>query len=71
MSTFLSKEDVATLTGAKHKSKQIVQLRAQGIPFTLTCDGRPIVARSNVEGGNRQTEKAPAKRWQPTVLRVA
>lgn len=32
-STFLSKEDVATLTGAKVKTKQIEQLRKMGLPF--------------------------------------
>lgn len=48
--TFLSKEDVAILTGAKIKSKQIVQLRKMGLPFWINALGVPMVPRSAVDG---------------------
>lgn len=49
-STFLSKEDLVTLTGAKTKSKQIAQLRRMGLPFWINALGVPVVPRSAIDG---------------------
>ncbi|TXI22299.1 MAG: DUF4224 domain-containing protein [Nitrosomonas sp.] len=61
-SAFLSSEDVATLTGRKLKSCQVVQLRKMGIPFYINASGRPIVTRSAVEGRPPEIIK---KTWEP------
>ena len=68
--TFLSDDDVATLTGRKVRKLQVEQLRKMGIPFYLNAVGRPVVARSIVEG-RVQVAAAPAPRWQPSVLHRA
>lgn len=47
---FLTKEEVAILTGRKVKSKQIEQLRKMILPFWVNAVGVPIVARSTIEG---------------------
>ena len=69
--TFLSEDDVATLTGAKTKSKQIQVLRRNGVPFFVNAAGRPVVARVAVEGGApKGASKAaePQRAWVPRVL---
>lgn len=68
--TFLSDDDVATLTGRKVRKLQAEQLKKMGIPFYLNAVGRPVVARSIVEG-RAQVAAAPAARWQPSVLHHA
>lgn len=59
--TFLSKEDVATLTGAKIKSKQIAQLRKMGLPFWVNALGVPVVPRSAIEGRPSKAQVAAPK----------
>jgi hypothetical protein len=49
-STFLTKEEVATLTGVKFKSRQIIQLRTMGLPFWINALGHPIIPRSAIDG---------------------
>lgn len=69
--TFLSEDDVATLTGAKTKSKQIEVLRRNGVPFFVNAGGRPVVARTAVEGGGARGPKnapEPQRAWVPRVL---
>lgn len=52
MSIFLTKEDVADLTGRKTKTKQIEQLRTMGVIFWINAHGVPVVPRSAIEGRN-------------------
>lgn len=61
---FLTRDEVAILTGRKIKSKQIEQLRTMALPFWVNAVGIPIVARSTIEG---KTRSAPAKeqKWTP------
>lgn len=64
---FLTKEEVAILTGRKTKSKQVEQLRKMRLPFWASAIGAPIVARSTIEG---KTDSEPAAKvvWIPGVL---
>lgn len=63
--TFLSKEDVAILTGAKIKSKQIAQLRKMALPFWVNALGVPVVPRSAIDG---RAPKVPIEKpkWEPS-----
>jgi hypothetical protein len=65
INTFLSVEELVVLTGRKVKSKQIEALRRMGIAFFVNAAGRPVVARSVVEG---RREQVPRPSWQPNVL---
>lgn len=49
-SAFLSREDVATLTGRQRRADQAAQLRAMGLPFFVNAAGWPVVARVVIEG---------------------
>lgn len=60
MSAFLQADDVATLTGRKTKSKQIEALQRMRIPFWVNAIGKPVVARTAIEG--RKEEPKP-KTW--------
>ncbi|KQV50063.1 hypothetical protein ASC93_11115 [Massilia sp. Root335] len=66
--TFLSKEEVAELTGRKYKRLQIEQLRKMGIPFWLNAVGAPIIARATIEGSREKVE-LPKPKWVPNVLK--
>lgn len=65
---FLGPEDVVTLTGRKIKRLQVEALRQMGIPFFVNAIGRPVVARTAVEG---KAAAAPQEKptWQPPGLR--
>lgn len=63
--TFLSAEELQILTGRKVKSKQLEALRRMGIPFFVNAGGRPVVTRSNVEGGRSARSNSG---WSPSVL---
>lgn len=66
MTTFLSPDELATLTGRKRRAHQIEALRQQGIPFFVSAVGRPVVVRAALTGG---TPAAPAHpEWRPRVL---
>lgn len=65
--TFLSQAEIETLTGRKTKSKQIESLRRMGLPFFVNACGRPVIARSVIEGGRASTVP---KGWSPVVLRA-
>ncbi|WP_346274972.1 DUF4224 domain-containing protein [Burkholderia ambifaria] len=74
--TFLSPEEVAELsgirTGRKGKTReqlQIAWLRGSGIPFWTNARGRPIVARSSIEG-SRSKEETPRKKSVPQALLI-
>lgn len=72
--TFLAPEEVAELTGIRtgrrgktREQLQVDWLRTSGIPFWTNARGRPIIARSAIEGRDSD-EGATKKRWQPKVL---
>ena len=47
--TFLKRDEIIQLTGAKQKSIQLKQLARQGIEFLIGRDGHPRVLRSALE----------------------
>ena len=62
-STFLTGEELVTLTGYKQPRKQADHLRTQRIPYHTNKAGHPIVARAAVEGGKpKATKQTP---WEP------
>jgi hypothetical protein len=68
MSTFLTAEDMAALTGYKTKARQIESLRTMGIAFWVNPAGRAVVARSVIEG--RGTAAViPKAAWIPPGMR--
>jgi hypothetical protein len=62
---FLTQEDLVVLTGRKVKSKQIEALRRMGLPFHVNACGKPVVARSTIEG---RRESAATKSKPPARL---
>lgn len=76
MSLFLTREEVAELTGiVKGKDGktryqlQVSWLRTSGIPFIVNSAGRPIITIAAVEGRNSTPQPTT---WTPKVLsRVA
>lgn len=67
---FLTREEIAELTGRKTKSKQIAQLRTMALPFWVNAIGYPIVARSTVEGKPaKASEQQESEKWVPAILR--
>ncbi|QRX80816.1 DUF4224 domain-containing protein [Glaciimonas sp. PAMC28666] len=64
---FLSESEITTLTGRKMKGHQVRALQQMGLPFFVNAVGRPVIARSTIEGGKQE----PVKRgWVPSVLRA-
>jgi hypothetical protein len=61
---FLTDAELRDLTGYAQRSKQVAQLRRQGIPFYLNAAGRPIIARAIIEGG-KESSAEPEKTWEP------
>ncbi|AMM15000.1 hypothetical protein AX768_13740 [Burkholderia sp. PAMC 28687] len=64
---FLSAQELAVLTGRKMKSKQIDALRRMGVAFFVNACGRPVVARSVIEGGRPGKVNSG---WAPDVMRA-
>ena len=44
---FLSKEDVAVLTGCKIRKAQVNELRRMGLHFYVNAQGAPVVPRAS------------------------
>lgn len=65
--TFLTADEIATLTGRRFKALQIEWLRRAGIPHWVNAAGRPVVARATITGQKSQAELPPRK-WTPRVL---
>lgn len=59
---FLTRDEVATLTGRKIKSKQIEELRRMRLTFWVNADDRPVVPRSAIEG-RKPDPKPEVKQW--------
>ena len=62
---FLTKDEIATLTGRKTKSKQIETLRRMGLPFWVNANDAPVVPRTAIEGRREETEPKPT--WKPVA----
>ena len=66
MDMFLTREEVAALTGAKTRKRQIANLRQNCIRHTINAAGWPVVARAVVEGtAKREQDKKP---WRSAAL---
>lgn len=64
MSLFLTRAEVAELTGAQIKRRQIEVLVRNGIRHTVNAAGWPMVTRAAVEGG-AESQAAPQRAWKP------
>lgn len=65
---FLTKEEVAQLTGWQRKQKQIGQLRKMGILFWINAQDVPVVPRSAIDG--RPEEPAKRVKVVPLMFRT-
>lgn len=61
---FLTREEVAELTGAKLKRRQVAVLQRNGIRHTINAAGWPMVTRAAIEGGAQSAEVQPMA-WKP------
>lgn len=74
MSSFLTPDEIITLTGIKrgHDGKtreelQVEQLRIMGVPFRVNARGAPVVTWAGVDG---VTQTQPAQKHIPAALRA-
>lgn len=72
MHLFLTPDEIQELTGIKRgkqgkrrEALQVAALRAMRIPFHVNAVGRPVVARSMIEG-NISKEEA-TQQWEPAL----
>jgi hypothetical protein len=65
---FLNPDELALLTGFRRKGCQVEQLRRMGIAFYVNGCGRPVVARSAIEG---IAAGASRHTWAPSVVKPA
>ena len=61
---FLTRDEIAELTGAKLKRRQISVLVRNGIRHSINAAGWPMVTRAAVEGG-AQSEAHAHRAWKP------
>lgn len=67
MSTFLSKTEVAELTGRKQHQKQVEQLISMHITFTLDAFGWPKILRKTIEAELDASDSCQIKRGGATL----
>lgn len=65
---FLTKAEVAELTGRKVRSLQIAQLRKMAIPFWVNALDAPVVPRSAIDG-KKQVPAVPREKVIPHAYR--
>lgn len=65
---FLTKEQIAELTGRKVKKLQLEQLKRMHVPFRVNASGAPVVCRSAVESSDSE-KIASNDEWKPSILR--
>lgn len=53
---FLSKEEIARLTGYRQRAKQTEALSLMGLRFFLPPDGWPRVLKEDLENGQKKKE---------------
>lgn len=63
MSLCLSRTEIAELTRAKTKARQLAFLRQNGIRHYIDGDGWPVVTRAVVEGEREPEQHVRA--WKP------
>lgn len=63
--TFLERDEIRELTGRAYVRMQIAALARMGIPFFVNDIGRPVVARSAVEGRVPAKAQPERKKWEP------
>lgn len=64
---FLSKDEVAFLTGWKNPKKQAAHLRSLGLVFFVNARGFPVVPRSAISGNLQAKNQTPNIKWQPST----
>jgi hypothetical protein len=64
---FLNPDELALLTGFRRKGRQVEQLRRMGVAFYVNGCGRPVVARTVIEG---RTESASPVVWTPSMVKL-
>ena len=62
MSLCLSRDEIAELTRAQTRKRQVAFLVQNGIRHYVDAHGSPVVTRAAVEG-DRSVK--PAKKWEP------
>lgn len=65
--TFLTADEIATLTGRRLKGLQIEWLKRSGIPHWVNAVGRPVIARVAITG-QKAGKVEPPRTWSPRVL---
>lgn len=53
---FLTKEEIATLTGYRQRQKQIMALSLMGMRFFVPPDGWPRVLEEDLKDGKKEEE---------------
>jgi len=66
-SAFLTEDEVWTLTSKKWHALQVKELVRLGIPHWVNASGRPVVARSAIDGTRTQAQNE--EEWIPGPLR--
>ncbi|MNM06947.1 hypothetical protein D3C81_169750 [compost metagenome] len=61
--------DVAELTGAHNRSRQIQTLARNGIPHMINASGWPVVVWAAVDGSSRRRED-PKPAWRSNAMRA-
>lgn len=64
MSLFLTRQEVAELTGARTRAGQVRNLVRNGIRHTINASGWPVVTRTAIEGG-AQSAATTTSTWKP------
>jgi hypothetical protein len=67
--TFLTRDELNELTGAKLRKKQIAWLQRRGWEYELNCLGWPVVLRAMVEGKMGASDSE--SRWELDAADVA
>lgn len=65
---FLTADQVKILTGCCRKSKQIEQLRKQGISFFINARGEPIVSEAAILGNPIKNTAKSSPGWKPSLI---
>ncbi|MCL2076302.1 MAG: DUF4224 domain-containing protein [Betaproteobacteria bacterium] len=66
MIEFMTRENIAALTGRRSRARQIIALRNMGIQFYINDRGYPVVPETAITGA-KPAAPEPQK-WQPAVV---
>ncbi len=67
---FLSRDEVAHLTGRKMKNAQIRALKNMGIAHFVNATGQAIVTKVAIEGRKHSAIPHSTRGWSPAVLKA-